>query len=80
MKNRLILCLLLCGLLLYYAAPRLSITAGGAEGIFALLWLLLALFVIAGNLAGALFTQYRTKRGMANTERYKKKRMRSFHV
>ncbi|WP_369425920.1 hypothetical protein [Cytobacillus pseudoceanisediminis] len=54
-KNRYLLCLLLCGLLLYYAAPRMGVFNGGTEGIFAISWLALALFVIAGNLTALLF-------------------------
>ncbi|MCA1056917.1 hypothetical protein LCM10_18280 [Rossellomorea aquimaris] len=55
-KQRYILCLLVTGALLYYAAPRLSIEAGGLEGIFAVGWLVLATFVIAGNLAALLYS------------------------
>jgi hypothetical protein len=55
-KQRYILCLLLTGALLYYAAPRLSIEAGGLEGAFAIGWLVLATFVIAGNLAALLYS------------------------
>lgn len=54
-KNRYLLCLLLCGLMLYYAAPRMGVFNGGAEGIFAISWLALALFVIAGNLSALLY-------------------------
>ncbi|KON90236.1 hypothetical protein AF332_08090 [Sporosarcina globispora] len=54
-KNRYLLCLLLCGLMLYYAAPRMGVFNGGTEGIFAISWLALALFVIAGNLTALLY-------------------------
>ena len=67
MKQRLFLCLLLCGVLLYYAVPRLSLQAGGVEGLFAASWLLLALFAIAGNLTGILY--YQKKRKMGEKER-----------
>ncbi|MFS0865260.1 hypothetical protein [Fredinandcohnia sp. 179-A 10B2 NHS] len=55
MHNRLLLCLLLCGVLLYYGVPRLSIGAEGLEGIFAISWLAFALIVISGNLIGILY-------------------------
>ncbi|MGM0777365.1 MAG: hypothetical protein ACQEXE_12425 [Bacillota bacterium] len=58
-KNRYLLCLLLCGLLLYYAAPRMGVFNGGTEGIFAISWLALALFVIAGNLTALLYAPKR---------------------
>ncbi|MGR3765342.1 hypothetical protein [Rossellomorea sp. NS-SX7] len=77
-KQRYILCLLLTGALLYYAAPRLSIEAGGLEGAFAIGWIVLATFVIAGNLAGLLFSPAKASKGIkgkAVTQR--KKRVRS---
>ncbi|MCR2821890.1 hypothetical protein [Lederbergia panacisoli] len=55
MKNRFLLCLLLCGALLYIAVPRLSINAIGMERIFAISWLVFAFIVIAGNLSALLF-------------------------
>jgi hypothetical protein len=78
-KQRYILCLLLTGALLYYAAPRLSIEAGGLEGIFAIGWLVLATFVIAGNLAALLFSPAKaSKRGKGKTSDSRKRRLRSF--
>ncbi|QOR65828.1 hypothetical protein IM538_18760 [Cytobacillus suaedae] len=61
MKNRLLLCLLICGVLLYYGLPRLSINAGGLEGIFSAAWILFALMVIGGNLAGLLYSPKKNK-------------------
>ncbi|MCQ6278363.1 hypothetical protein [Bacillus sp. EB600] len=61
-RNRYILCLLVCGLMLYYAVPRLHLSAPGVEGIFASAWLLFALFVIAGNLTGILYYPKRQAR------------------
>lgn len=58
-RNRYILCLLVCGFLLYYAVPRLHVFAPGAQGIFSLAWLAFALIVIAGNLTGILYYQKR---------------------
>lgn len=58
-KNRYLLCLLLCGFMLYFAVPRLSVTADGVQGIFAIVWLVFALMVIAGNLTALLYTPKR---------------------
>ncbi|MEG9297128.1 hypothetical protein V6B33_11740 [Mangrovibacillus sp. Mu-81] len=78
-KQRYILCLLLTGALLYYAAPRLSIEAGGLEGAFATAWIVLATFVIAGNLAGLLYSPSKgVKRAKAKSVTPPKKRLRSF--
>ena len=55
-KNRYFLCLLLCGAMLYYAVPQLSVTAPGQKGIFSIAWLAFALMVIAGNLTGILYS------------------------
>ncbi|WP_042354804.1 hypothetical protein [Bacillus rubiinfantis] len=54
-KNRYLLCLLLCGVMLYFAVPRLSIRAEGVEGVFTISWLLFALIVVAGNFSALLF-------------------------
>ena len=58
-KNRYLLCLLISGVLLYYAVPRLSIYSTGAEGVFTFSWLLFALMVISGNLVGLLYSPNR---------------------
>jgi hypothetical protein len=77
-KNRYLLCLLLCGFLLYYGAPRLSIYAEGAQGIFSIVWLLFALIVIAGNLTGLLYSPKRQGQKLQSDRRPKKK-SRSYH-
>ncbi len=56
MRNRVILCLLSCGVLMYYAVPRISIHFSGLDGIFGFAWLILALLVIGGNLSGLLYS------------------------
>ncbi|MBD8068965.1 YtxH domain-containing protein [Bacillus sp. PS06] len=61
MKNRLILCLLICGLLLYYGIPNLSIEAPGLQGIFSMAWLGFALIVVGGNLVGLLYSPKKRK-------------------
>ncbi|MBY0099011.1 hypothetical protein [Mesobacillus maritimus] len=60
-KNRYLLYLLLCGLMLYYALPRISFESLGLESLFAGAWLLFALFVIAGNLSAFLYTPKKQK-------------------
>jgi hypothetical protein len=81
-KQRYILCLLLTGALLYYAAPRLSIEAGGLEGAFAIGWLVLATFVIAGNLAALLYSPAKASKGIkgikGKASTVRKKKLRSF--
>ncbi|MBU8879695.1 hypothetical protein BGM26_11925 [Bacillus sp. FJAT-29790] len=79
-KNRYLLCLLVCGLLLYYAVPRLGVFSGGLEGIFAISWLAFALFVIAGNLTALLYSPKRPILGMRESKAgAERKRARSFN-
>ncbi|MDR4889227.1 hypothetical protein RGU12_17070 [Fredinandcohnia sp. QZ13] len=80
MHNRLLLCLLLCGVLLYYGVPRLSIGAEGLEGIFAISWLVFALIVVSGNLIGLLYNP-KTSQKMANPQgasAKRRQRMRNY--
>lgn len=60
-KNRYLLCLLACGAMLYYALPNLNVFEDGLAGIFSIAWLLLCLFVIAGNLSALLYAPKKTK-------------------
>ncbi|MFT8322418.1 MAG: hypothetical protein ABF649_16110 [Bacillus sp. (in: firmicutes)] len=60
-KNRYLLCLLLCGVLLYYGVPRLAPYNAGMAGIFSISWLSFALMVIAGNLTAILYTPKQKK-------------------
>lgn len=76
-KNRYLLCLLLCGLMLYAAVPRLTVNLDGTEGIFGLVWLLFALMVLAGNLTGLLYSPKRQSNSV-QVDRTKRK-SRSFH-
>ncbi len=57
------------GVLLYYAVPRLTVFAQGLEGWFSLSWLVLAMFVLAGNLAAVLYSPKKGKKGMKQPER-----------
>lgn len=70
-KNRYLLYLLFCGLMLYIGMPELNLTAGGTEALFAGSWLFLALLVFAGNLAAFLYTpkkHARTSKGRVETK------------
>jgi hypothetical protein len=80
MKNRLILCLLICGLLLYYGIPNLSIEAEGLQGIFSIAWLGFAVIVVGGNLVGLLYSTQKHKRVYQPTEgmSQKKRRIRQY--
>lgn len=78
-KNRYLLCLLVCGMLLYFAVPRLGVFNGSSEGIFAISWLAFALMVIAGNLTALLYSPKKSfthTRGKTVQER---KRARAFY-
>lgn len=61
MRQRLFLCLLLIGAMLYYAVPRLNFKGATEEQIFAAAWLLFAIFAVAGNVATLLFADRRKK-------------------
>ncbi|MEH7418324.1 hypothetical protein V7266_23945 [Neobacillus drentensis] len=73
-KNRYLLCLLLAGVMLYFAVPRLSVNFNGAPGIFSLAWLAFALIVIAGNLTGLLYSPKKPARRMLSGRTKKKSR------
>jgi hypothetical protein len=75
-KNRYLLCLLLCGVMLYFAVPRLTVNFAGAEGVFSIAWLLFALIVMAGNLTGLLYSP--KKQGQTLQKDRLKKKSRSF--
>lgn len=77
-KNRYLLCLLACGLMLYFAVPRLSLTFHSVKGVFSFAWLLFALMVVAGNLTGLLYAPKRHVQHVKTKERYEKK-SRSYH-
>ncbi|RLQ97950.1 hypothetical protein [Falsibacillus albus] len=78
MKQRFLLCLLLSGLLVYYAVPNLNFHAEGAEEIFTRSWLLFACFVIAGNLSALLYTPKREKPQKQGKPQMPKKKARSY--
>jgi hypothetical protein len=78
-KQRYLICLLLAGMMLYYAVPRLNVFAEGLSGVFALSWLAFAAIVIAGNLSGMLFAP-RTAKVKGKRVKMKKevRKLRSF--
>ena len=61
-KNRYLLCLLLCGWLIYFALPRLSFSSEGEAGYFAFAWLFLAVMVILGNVVALVYTTKQRKK------------------
>ena len=77
-KNRYILCLLAAGMMLYYALPKLAIHDTGAAGIFAISWIVLCLFVIAGNLSALLYAPKKTANKNIITKQ-KRKKLRSYN-
>lgn len=78
MKNKTMLSLLLCGLMLYYAVPRLAVGVHSAQGIFSLSWLFLALLVAGGNLSSLLYKSKKPARQRpAVPQQAGKKRMRA---
>jgi len=81
MKNRYLLCLLLCGWMLYYGLSRLPIHTTGVEYYFSILWIVLCVFAIAGNLAAILYSPKSKKRSYVYTssnQRKKTQKARSF--
>ncbi|PLT31166.1 hypothetical protein [Peribacillus deserti] len=73
MKQRYLLCLLLCGVMLYYQVPRLDLNGDGLAGIYSGMWLLLALFVAAGNLSGILYSPKKRMRASGSKRRVMKR-------
>ncbi|MEQ2527005.1 hypothetical protein WMO40_09850 [Bacillaceae bacterium CLA-AA-H227] len=78
-KNRYLLCLLACGMMLYYALPKLSVTADGLAGIFSISWLVLCLFVIAGNLSALLYAPKKAKSANKTTSQKTRKKLRQYN-
>lgn len=78
-KNRYLLCLLACGMMLYYALPNLTLFEKSAAGLFSISWLVLCLFVIAGNLSAFLYTPRQAKRKKDQTSSKHKKKARLYN-
>lgn len=62
MKNRYILALLTCGVLLYYALPHLNLHGNDISAYFSWTWLTFFLMATAGNLAALLYSPVKKKR------------------
>lgn len=78
-KQRYFICLLLAGMMLYYAVPRLNVFAEGLPGMFSIGWLVFAAIVIAGNLSALLFTPYASRAPRKQAEQKKSvRKLRSF--
>ncbi|MBT2638492.1 MULTISPECIES: hypothetical protein [unclassified Bacillus (in: firmicutes)] len=78
-KNRYLLYLLLCGMMLYIGMPELNFQMGGKEALFAGSWLFLALLVFAGNLAAFLYTpKKRSRAGSRKMESSLKRKSRVY--
>ncbi|MBT2692881.1 hypothetical protein [Bacillus sp. ISL-55] len=78
-KNRYLLYLLLCGMMLYIGMPELNFQGGGKEALFAGSWLFLALLVFAGNLAAFLYTpKKRTRTASRKMESNQKRKSRVY--
>jgi hypothetical protein len=71
--------LLACGALIYFALPRIPIHDEGIAGVFAISWLLLSLFVIAGNLTALLYTPKQAKPGKLQAANRPRKRLRQYN-
>ncbi|NCU18070.1 hypothetical protein [Pallidibacillus pasinlerensis] len=76
-RNRYILCLLICGALLYFALPRLNLHGNGLETYFAWSWLAFLFIAIAGNLVAILYTPV-TKQYKQKKQVQIKKQLRSY--
>ncbi|CAM3920012.1 hypothetical protein [Lederbergia lenta] len=59
MRNRYLICLLLCAVMLYLALPAIELKAEGMKGLFSITWIAFVLLVIAGNLSALLFSPKR---------------------
>lgn len=78
-KQRYLVCLLLAGMMLYYAVPRLNVFAEGLSGWFSISWLAFAAIVIAGNLSGMLFAPRTVKQQEKQLKKKKEvRKVRSF--
>ncbi|WP_141432021.1 hypothetical protein [Bacillus sp. 03113] len=76
-KNRYLLCLLVSGVLLYYALPHLNVYSRGIEGLFAFLWLVLFFIATAGNLSAFLFKP--RKNGYQDVYQVRKKKKKAHY-
>lgn len=78
-KNRYLLCLLACGAMLYYALPKLNVYDDGLSGVFSISWLVLCLFVIAGNLSALLYSPKSSKKVVGKVSKKGRKKVHSYN-
>ncbi|MGM9926693.1 MAG: hypothetical protein ACI35P_01970 [Bacillus sp. (in: firmicutes)] len=55
MQQRLLFCLLVIGIMLYYAVPQLNFYGTIEERIFAVAWLFFAVCTVGGNISAVLY-------------------------
>jgi uncharacterized protein HemX len=81
MKHRLFLCLLICIALIYFAVPKINVFAPGKEGMFAVLWLVLAVFAVGGNVTGLIYGSKKQKRKLQKRSavEQQKRHFRQYH-
>jgi len=74
-RNRYLLYLLNCGVLLYFGLPHLQLHGTGLARLFAISWLIFLFFAFAGNLAAYLYTprRYRKKAVQVQSKRVKER-------
>ena len=74
MQQRLIMCLMLIGLMLYYAIPRFNSGGSLEEKIFSVAWMCFAILAAGGNLAAIMKPVQAGKKGQSKKIEQKKKR------
>ncbi|WP_042345362.1 hypothetical protein [Bacillus massiliigorillae] len=78
MRERLLFCLLVIGMMLYYAIPKLNFFGTLEERLFAISWLLLAFLAVGGNMAAVLFTPNRKRARKMRKRQLEKKRVHDY--
>ncbi|MCA1319856.1 hypothetical protein LC085_08010 [Bacillus tianshenii] len=79
MKNRILLSLLCIGALLYVAVPRLPMGEDGLAGWFALIWLVVCLMAVGGNIAALMYLPKRKRvLNKLKFEQEKRERLRQY--
>jgi uncharacterized protein HemX len=81
MNHRLLLCLLICLALIYFAVPKINVLAPGKEGTFAALWLVLAILAVGGNVTGMIYGTKKQKRKLQKrmAVEQQKRQLRQYH-
>lgn len=79
MRNKYTLYILLTILMIYIAVGKLNIFAPGLAGLFAVIWLIFALVVFAGNLVGFLFAPRKKRTTKVTSTQTIRRRQRNSH-